>query len=503
MTTATEAELQPEVQTETADAAKDHSDFAQLLEKTFRATTEREKDNVRGSVATLAEQLLTDSTALISDDVFSTIDALIANLDDKISGQVNEVLHHEDFQDLEGSWRGLHHLVTNSETGEQLRIKTLDISKKDLGKCLKRYKGTAYNQSPLYKRIYENELDMFGGTPYAVMIGDYYFDYSSGDVAILEGMSNIAADAHAPFIASASPEVMQLESWQELGNIKDISSKFRIPEAAAWNALRQSKNSLYLGLCMPRFLSRQPYSTKENPVEEFDFEERINGPDADQYTWSNAAYAMGMNINRAFAQYGWCTRIRGVESGGLVEGLPVHTFISDGGGVEMTCPTEIAIGGAREMELSKAGFMALQHVKNTNQAVFVGGQSLNKPQVYDDPDATANANLSARLPYLFATCRFAHYLKFIIRDKLGSNMERSDVESWLTKWINQYVAGDPQNCQEEIKAKKPLADALVIVEEDPSNPGAYQAQFKLRPHYQLESIDVTLSLVSKVTPPAA
>ncbi len=249
---------------------------------------------------------------------------------------------------------------------------------------------------------------------------------------------------------------------------------------------------------MPRFLSRLPYGSKTNPVDAFDFEEDTGSADHNKYTWANAAYAMATNINRSFKEYGWCTRIRGIESGGAVMNLPTHTFPTDDGGVDMKCPTEIAIEDRREAELAKNGFMPLVHRKNSDFAAFIGAQSLHKPAEYDDPDATANANLAARLPYLFATCRFAHYLKCIVRDKIGSFKERDEVQRWLSNWIMQYVDGDPAHSSESTKARKPLAAAEVVVEEDPSNPGYYSSKFFLRPHYQLEGLTVSLRLVSKL-----
>jgi type VI secretion system protein ImpC len=241
-----------------------------------------------------------------------------------------------------------------------------------------------------------------------------------------------------------------------------------------------------------------PYGAKTDPVDEFDFEEDTEGADSGRYTWANSAYAIAVNVNRAFKQYGWCSRIRGVESGGSVEGLPVHAFPSDDGGVDMKCPTEIAISDRREAELARNGFMPLIHRKNSDFAAFIGAQSLQKPAEFDDPDATANAALAARLPYLFASCRFAHYLKCIVRDKVGSFKERAAMEKWLNDWILQYVDGDPANSTEEVKARKPLAGAEVVVEEVEGNPGYYTSKFFLRPHYQLEGLTVSLRLVSKL-----
>jgi type VI secretion system protein ImpC len=262
--------------------------------------------------------------------------------------------------------------------------------------------------------------------------------------------------------------------------------------------LRESDDARYLGLAMPRFLGRTPYGAKTDPVDAFDFEEDTEKADSNNYLWCNAAFAMATNINKSFKLYGWCSRIRGIESGGAVEGLPTHSFPTDDGGVDMKCPTEIAISDRREAELAKNGFMPLIHKKNSDFAAFIGAQSLQKPQEYEDPDATANANLAARLPYLFATCRFAHYLKCIVRDKIGSFKEQEDMQIWLNKWIRQYVDGDPRNSSEEVKARKPLAAAEVVVEADDSNPGYYRSRFYLRPHYQLEGLTVSLRLVSKL-----
>ncbi len=452
---------------------------------------------VREAVGTLVEQAL-QRTALISDDARRSIESIIAELDKKISEQVNLILHHEEFRRLEGAWRGLHYLVNNTETDENLKIRVINISKKDLGKTIKKFKGTAWDQSPLFKKIYEEEYGTPGGAPYGCLIGDYEFDHSPPDVEILSGMAQIAAAAHAPFISAASPTVMNFDSWRQLSDPRDLTKIFQTAEYAAWRSLRESEDSRYIGLTMPRFLSRLPYGAKTNPVEEFAYEEDMEGAKHDNYVWANSAYAMGVNINRAFKLYGWCARIRGVESGGTVEGLPCHTFPTDDGGVDMKCPTEIAITDRREAELAKNGLMPLLHWKNTDYAVFIGAQSLHKPTEYDDPDATANANLAARLPYLFASCRFAHFLKCMVRDKIGGFKEKGDMVRWLNNWIMQYVEPDPANASEEAKARRPLAAAEVEVEEIPGNPGYYTSKFYLRPHYQLEGLTVSLRLVSKL-----
>ncbi|MCY1263699.1 type VI secretion protein, EvpB/VC_A0108 family [compost metagenome] len=487
----TEQQAQPEATTEQG------GDFASLLMQEFKPKTERAREAVESAVRTLAEHALA-KTDLISNDAIKSIESIIAAIDAKLTDQVNLIIHHADFQKLESAWRGLHYLVNNTETDEQLKIRVMNISKGDLHKTLKKFKGTAWDQSPIFKKMYEEEYGQFGGEPYGCLVGDYYFDQSPQDIELLGEISKVSASIHAPFIAAASPTVMGMGSWQELSNPRDLTKIFTTPEYAAWRSLRESEDARYIGLTMPRFLARLPYGAKTDPVEAFAFEEDTAGADSSKYAWANSAYAMAANINRSFKLWGWCSRIRGVESGGEVANLPAHTFPTDDGGVDMKCPTEIAISDRREAELAKNGFMPLLHKKNTDLAAFIGAQSLQKPAEYDDPDATANANLAARLPYLFATCRFAHYLKCIVRDKVGSFKEKEDMQRWLQDWILKYVDGDPTHSSEDTKAQHPLAAAEVVVDEIEGNPGYYSSKFYLRPHYQLEGLTVSLRLVSKV-----
>ncbi len=472
-------------------------DFSNLLQKEFRPKSDEAKSAVESAVRTLAEQAL-DNATMISDDALKSIESIVAEIDKKLTEQVNLILHHEEFQQLESAWRGLHYLVNNTETDEMLKIRVFNITKKDLSKTLKKFKGTAWDQSPIFKRIYEEEFGQFGGEPFGCFVGDFHFDHSPPDVELLGELSKIAASAHAPFITGAQPSLFQMDSWSELANPRDLTKVFQTPEYAAWRSLRESEDSKYVGLAMPRFLGRLPYGAKTEPVEAFAFEEDTEGADSSKYGWVNAAYAMAVNINKSFKEYGWCSRIRGVESGGAVEGLPSHTFPTDDGGVDQKCPTEIAISDRREAELAKNGMMPLIHRKNSDLAAFIGAQSLHKPAEYDDPDATANANLAARLPYLFATCRFAHYLKCIVRDKVGSYKSRADMESWLQEWINNYVDFNADISTEHEKASKPLAAAEVVVEDVEGNPGYYTSKFFLKPHYQLEGLSVSLRLTSKL-----
>ena len=478
-------------------AFADPAIFSLNLDNEFKPKTDEARSAVAAAVRTLAEHALARATTL-DDDAYGAIEAIIAEIDRKLSAQINLILHHEAFQKVESAWRGLHHLVSNSETDEKLKIRFMDISKDELRRTLRRHRGTAWDQSPVFKRVYEEEYGQLGGEPYGCLVADYHFDHTPPDVELLAAMTRIAAASHAPFIAGSAPSLLGMESWQELANPRDLAKITSNLEHAAWNSLRETEDARYVGLAMPRFLGRLPYGARTNPVDEFDFEEATDGADHRNYVWNNAAYAMAVNINRSFKLYGWCTMIRGVESGGSVEDLPCHIFPTDDGGIDMKCPTEIAISDRREAELAKAGLIPLVHRKNTGNAAFIGAQSLQKPQEYSDSDATANANLAARLPYLFASTRFAHYLKCIVRDKIGLFREREDMQRWLNEWIMNYVDADPVNSSQDTKARRPLAAAEVVVDDIEDNPGFYSAKFFLRPHFQLEGLTVSLRLVAKL-----
>jgi type VI secretion system protein ImpC len=480
--------------------AREADEFAALLKQSFKPRTERGAEEVENAVATLVAQALADET-IIKDDVLETIEAMIARLDEKLTAQMNEILHAPEFQKMESTWRGLHYLVFNSETDAQLKIHIMNVSKTELAKHFKLYPGARWDQSPLFKKIYEAEYGQLGGEPYGCLIGDYEFNHLAQDVQLLRDLSKIAGAAHAPFFSAADPTLMGMDSWTELMNPRDLGKLFDTPEYAAWKGFRDNEDAKYVGLCMPRVLSRVPYGAKSEPVEDFAFEEDTDGHKGDKYAWMNAAYAMAANINRAFKEYGWCTRIRGVQSGGEVINLPTHTFPTDEGGVDLKCPTEIAISDRREHELAKSGLIPLIHRKNTDKAAFIGAQSVYKPRKYEGKngvEATAADNLKARLPYMFAVSRFAHYLKCMVRDKIGSMKEKEALRDWLQTWINQYVDSDPINSSENYKAKHPLADARVDIFPDEENPGYYAARFYLRPHYQLEAMDIGLSLVSRM-----
>lgn len=472
-------------------------EFSALLKQSFKPRSERAATEVENAVNTLVTQALSDTT-LIKGDVLDTIESMIAEIDKKLSAQMNAIMHAPEFQQLESAWRGLHYLVFNSETDANLKIRFMNIGKNELYRNLKMYPGARWDQSPLFKKVYEQEFGTLGGQPFGCLVCDYHFSHLPTDVQLMRDLSKIASSAHAPLFAGADPVLMGMDSWTELMNPRDLSKLFDTPEYAAWKSLRDTDDAAYLGLCMPRMLARLPYGAKTEPVEEFAFEEETDGHKGEKFGWINAAYGMAANVNRAFKEHGWCTRIRGVQSGGEVVNLPAFTFPTDDGGVDLKCPTEISITDRREAELASSGLIPLIHRKNTDKAAFIGAQSVYKPRKYDKEEATASDQLKARLPYMFAVSRFAHYLKCMVRDKIGATKEKDELTRWLQSWINQYVDPNPATSDELQKARKPLADARVDIFENPENPGYYSARFYLRPHFQLEGMDIGMSLVSRL-----
>jgi type VI secretion system protein ImpC len=482
---------------EPAQSLAEVDDISSILKQSFKPRSEQAATEVENAVQTLVTQALQDST-IVKDDVIGTIEEMIARIDEKLTAQMNEVLHAKEFQQLESAWRGLHYLVFNSETDATLKIKVMNVGKTELYRHFKLFPGARWDQSPVFKKIYEQEFGTLGGQPYGALIADYYFSNSPTDVSLARDLSKIASAALAPLVTGADPGLLNMESWTELMNPRDIGKLMDTTEWAAWRGLRDGVDSRYLALCMPRVLSRLPYGSKGEPVHEFAFEEDTDGHGGSKYGWMNAAYAMAANINRAYKEYGWTVRIRGVQSGGEVINLPTYNFPTDDGGVDLKCPTEIAITDRREAELSKAGLLPIIHRKNTDKAAFIGAQSVYKPRTYVDKEATASDNLSARIPYMFAVSRFAHYLKVMVRDKIGSTKEKEQLEKWLNEWITLYVDGDPTHSSEETKARFPLAAAKVTVTENEENPGYYSAAVHLRPHFQLEGMDIGMSLVSNI-----
>jgi len=451
---------------------------------------ERGKDLVKEFVAQVM-----DGSMTISKDAETMINARIAQIDHLLSIQLNEILHHEAFQKLEGTWRGVKYTLDQSETSDGLKIKILNVSKRELLRDLQR--APEFDQSALFKKVYEEEFGIFGGAPFAALIGDYEFGRGSEDIELLERVSQVAAAAHAPFISGTAPDFFNLESFTSLDAPRDLGKVFDTTEFAKWKSFRQSEDSRYVGLCLPRILMRLPYGKQNTQIEAFNYEENVSGTDHSKYLWSNAAYAIAARLTNAYANYGWCASIRGVEGGGLVEGLPVHNFYTDEGDVAMKCPTEVPITDRREKELADLGFIPLVHCKGTDYAAFFSVQSAQKPKLYDKDAANANARLSTQLPYIFAVSRFAHYLKAMMRDKIGSFMSRSDVERWLNQWITMYVTPD-DNASPSVKASHPLREAAIEVSEVPGKPGVYRATAFLKPHFQLDELSVSLRLVAEL-----
>ena len=471
----------------------------QIVAQGHLARSEEQEAYAKDLIGEFSSRVLKDEN-LSQKDVATLINEQIAELDDLISAQLNEILHHEEFQKIEGAWSGLNHLVMNTETSTRLKIRLLPVTRDELQKDLD--KAVEFDQSNLFKKVYEEEYGSYGGNPYSLLIGDFYVGRSPRDIAFMEKIAGVAAAAHAPFIAAAGPGLFDMSSFNELGKPRDLGKLFESTELIKWRSFRDTEDSRYVTLTLPRVLMRLPYGPDTNTVEDVSFVEDVDGTDHSKYLWGNPAYVMGERITNAFAQHGWTAAIRGVEGGGLVEGLPAHTFLTDEGDIALKCPTEIAITDRREKELNDLGFVSLIHCKGTDKAAFFGGQTVNKPKVYNTNAANANARISGMLPYVMAASRFAHYFKVMMRDKIGSFMTADEVRAYLQTWISDYVLLD-DNASQGVKAKFPLREARVDVVEVPGKPGVYTATAFLRPHFQLEELSASIRLVAELPPPSA
>ncbi|MGN6315548.1 type VI secretion system contractile sheath large subunit [Trinickia sp.] len=452
-------------------------------------------------IGQLASQILDEGMRTSPDKgVVAMINERVAEIDKLLTDQLNAIMHDEDFQALEASWTGLHDMVYGTETSTRLKLRLLNVTKKELLKDLET--AVDHDMSVLFKKVYEEEYGTFGGYPYSLLIGDYTFGRHPQDIALLERISKVAAAAHAPFIAAAAPSLFDLKSFTELGVTRDLSKIFESAELTTWRSFRASEDSRYVSLVLPSYAARLPYGAKTKPVETFNFEEDVDGTDHSKYLWANSAYQMGLRITDAFAKYSWSTAIRGVEGGGKVEGIAAHAYKTSEGDVALKCPTEVTITDRREKELSDLGFIALVNSKGSDFAAFFGGQTTNKPVLYNKDEANANAQLSARLPYVLAASRFAHYLKVIMRDKVGSFQTRGGIESYLNNWISDYVLINPSASQEQ-KARFPLGEARVDVTEVPGKPGSYRATCFIKPHFQMEDLTASIRLVADLPAAAA
>jgi len=485
-------------ETETGATTTEGTLLERILTEGKLARDQSQREYARDLVGEFVNEVLAGGT--VSNDVVDLINDKIAEIDDLLSAQVNEILHDAEFQKLESSWRGLSYLVFNTETSTRLKLRLLNITKGELLKDLE--KAVEFDQSALFKKVYEEEYGTFGGFPYSCLIGDFDFGRHPQDIALLEKVSNVAAAAHAPFIAAASARMFDLDAFTDLGVPRDLSKIFESLELVKWRSFRASEDSRYVSLCLPRVLLRLPYGPDTVPVEGLSFVEDTDGSDHEKYLWGNPAYILAQRITSAFAQYGWTAAIRGVEGGGKVEGLPAHTFRTDEGDIALKCPTEVAITDRREKELNDLGFITLVHCKNTDYAAFFGGQTTNKPKAYNLAAANANARISSMLPYILSASRFAHYIKAIMRDKVGSFMTRENVQVYLNTWIMGYVLGK-DDAGQPLKAQYPLRDARIDVTDIPGKPGSYNAVVFLRPHFQLEELTASIRLVAELPPPAA
>lgn len=480
------------------ETVQDKGLLEQIVEEGRFGAEPASKERGRNLIKEFVAQVL-DGSMTIARDAEMMINARIAQIDHLVSLQLNEILHKPEFQKLEGTWRGVKYLMDQSETGTMLKIKILNVGKKELLRDLQR--APEFDQSALFKKVYEEEYGVFGGSPFGALVGDYEFGKHPEDIELLEKISNVAASAHAPFVTAAGSDLFNLPTYTSLDAPRDLAKVFDTTEYAKWKSFRQSEDSRYVALCLPRVLGRLPYGKDTKPVEAFNYEEHVDGSDHSKYLWMNAAYALTSRMTNSFSQYGMCVAMRGVEGGGLVTGLPVHNFYTDEGDVAMKCPTEVPITDRREKELADLGFVPLVHCKGTDYAAFFSVQSAQKPKVYDTDSANANARLSAQLPYIMAVSRFAHYLKAMMRDKIGSFMSRSEAEIFLNRWIIKYVAPD-DTASPAMKARCPLREARVDVSEVPGKPGVYRAVAFLRPHFQLDELTVSLRLVADLPAPA-
>jgi type VI secretion system protein ImpC len=484
-----------------ADEAKtteSESALEVLMTKGKMARDEAQRPFARDLVTEFVTQVL-EQGAGVSKDTVAFINQRIQELDHLITEQLNQIIHHPDFQKLEGSWRGLNYLVMNTETSTHLKLRLMNITKKELLDDLE--KAVEFDQSQMFKKIYEEEYGTFGGHPYSCLIGDYEFTRHPQDMELLQKMSQVAAAAHTPFLTAAHPKLFDLDSFEHLGVPRDLAKIFESLELIKWNSFRNMEDSRYVAMLLPRVLMRLPYGEATLPAEGLNFEEDVAGANSAKFCWGNPAYILGQRITNAFALYQWTAAIRGVEGGGIVEDLPAYTFKTTDGDIALKCPTETAITDRREKELSDLGFISLCHCKGTDYAAFFGGQTTQRPKVYNLDDANANANLSARLPYILAASRFAHYIKVMMRDKIGSFMSRENVEKFLNTWIVSYVLLNDAASQ-KVKAKYPLREARIDVYDVPGKPGSYRSVIYLRPHFQMEELTASIRLVATLPPPA-
>ncbi len=471
-----------------------------FLDQAIAATSQTPVDTTKELLSVLMGQVM-DGTVTWDKNLTKTIEDAVVALDEKISVQLADVMHNNSFQKLEGSWRGLQKLVKNSELSRQQKVRIIDFTRDEL---LEQFEDApAIDRSRFFDLVYQHEYGTAGGEPFGLLLGDFEFSHRDEDVALLRYIGEVASASHAPFIAAAGPELFDFNTFETFDEGKPVAAGFDTPAYASWNSFRDSDDSRYVTLTLPRTLARMPYGSNGSKVKEFNFEEFRSAADGERrpegqqdFTWSNAAYDMGLLINNSFTKYGWCTAIRGAENGGKVENLPNYIYKSEAGDQVQQCPTQVNFTDEREKELSDLGLLPLVHYKGSDYGVFMGAQTVQRAKEFTDPDATANAAISARLPYIMASSRVAHYLKVMGRDKIGSSMDPRDVQSDMSSWINQYV--NPNAIGNDAKAEKPLCEAVIKVEEQTGRPGCYSAIAYLRPWLQMEELTTSLRMVANI-----
>jgi len=483
------------------DVKTDLSLVERIIEEGGMVNNPSQESYAKLMLGQFATELLDEGMKFSPDkDIVAMINDRISAIDSLLTDHLNAIMHDPDFQSLEAAWTGLRDMVFGTETGPKLKLRLLNVSKKELLKDLET--AVDYDMSNLFKKVYEDEYGTFGGSPYSMLLSDFYFSRHPQDISLLERISKVAAAAHAPFVAAADPALFDMKAFTELGTPRDMSKIFESAELITWKAFRDSEDSRYVSLVLPRYAARLPYGAKFVPVESFSFEEDVDGKDHSKYLWANSSYQLGLRITDAFAKYGWTSAIRGVEGGGKVEGMTAHTYKTNEGDIVLKCPTEVTITDRREKELNDLGFIAIVNSKGSNFAAFFGGQTVNKPKLYNLDNANANAQLSSRLPYMLASSRFAHYIKVIMRDKVGSFQTRQSVETYLNTWISDYVCLN-DSAPQETKARLPLGNARIDVSEIPGKPGSYKAVVFIRPHFQMEELTASIRLVAELPPPAS
>ena len=483
-----------------ASETKDAQSTDSLLDQIIKAIPHSTEDDSRILISNIVDQAL-ENVVVWDRNVTQSIEKAIEQIDESLSNQMSEILHNDNFQKLEGSWLGLYNLVGGTDTGPQLKIKVVDFNKKDLQKQFTDV--ASVDSSSFFKTIYQEEYGTSGGEAYGLLIGDYEFSNSDSDINLLTYMGETAAACHAPFIAAAGPGMFELHNFSTFNEHKPIATGFESPAYGAWHAFRDSDDARYVVLTLPRTLSRLPYGKKSLQTESFVYEEmdldsegKPRPSNDDRLVWSNSAYAVGLKMTQAFTEFGWCTAIRGKNNGGKVENLPLLVYKSDAGDPVQQCPTVVNITDEREKELSDLGFLPLVHEKNTNFGVFMGGQTVQKPKVFTQDDATANAAISARLPYIMAATRIAHYLKVMGREDIGSSMEAPDIQKKLQEWIDTYTnSGALGNAE---RARTPLAASKITVVGQPGKPGSYTAVAHLQPWLQMEELTSSIRMVAKL-----